>query len=145
MYDLVKERKKKQKKLDDYVFGGFNMYVSSRKNSRSFNQKKTFKLKAQKDESDDQDKVDDKQEKLTAEDTLISSKNIAKPKRKYTFKNKYKQMKKIQNEKDRKKRETKKAEKQIVKEEPSCSPIIEQAGPTEKQKADAVALLFQRQ
>ena len=89
MYDLVKERKKKQKKLDDYVFG-LNMYVSSRKNSRVSSQKKTLKLEAQKDQSD-QDKVDDKQEKLTAEDTLISSKNVAKPtKRKYTFKNKYK-------------------------------------------------------
>jgi hypothetical protein len=29
MYDLVKVRGKKQKKLDDYLFG-INMYVSSR-------------------------------------------------------------------------------------------------------------------
>lgn len=39
------------------------------------------------------DKNDDKQEKLTAEDTLLSSKkwqNVAKPKRKYVFKNKIK-------------------------------------------------------
>lgn len=91
MYDLVKERKKKQKKIDDYVFG-INMYVTSRINTKRGHVKKTFKLKEAKIESE-HDKVDDKQEKLTAEDTLISTtkkQNVAKPKRKYIFKNKFK-------------------------------------------------------
>lgn len=96
MSNLVKERKKKQKKLDDYVFG-INMYVKSRLTKKSGSGKKTFKLKEAKIESDHY-KVDDKQEKLTAEDTLLSTnkqQNVAKPKRKYIFKNKYKQQKKI--------------------------------------------------
>ena len=103
MYDIVKERKKKQKKLDDFVFG-INMYVTSRHKSKNGIAKKTFKLKEAKIECD-VDKTEDKQEKLTAEDTLLSSKkwqNVAKPKRKYVFKNKYKQMKKVQNEKIKK-------------------------------------------
>tara|TARA_B110000285_G_C15059878_1_gene581745 strand:- start:1033 stop:1266 length:234 start_codon:yes stop_codon:yes gene_type:complete len=58
MYDLVKERKKKQKKIDDYVFG-INMYVTSRINTKRGHVKKTFKLKEAKIESE-HDKVDDK-------------------------------------------------------------------------------------
>jgi len=41
MYDLVKERKKKQKKLDDYVFGNF-MFLSSRVKSKNSIPKKTL-------------------------------------------------------------------------------------------------------
>lgn len=91
MYDLVKQRKKKQKKLDDYVFGNF-MFISSRVKSKNTIPKKTLQLKEAKIECSI-DKNDDKQEKLTAEDTLLSSKkwqNVAKPKRKYVFKNKIK-------------------------------------------------------
>ena len=71
-------------------------------------------LKEAKIESD-QDKVDDKQEKQTAETTYKGTnkqQNVANPpKRKYIFKNKYKQLKKIQNDKLKKSKQIKKAER----------------------------------